>query len=151
MKELKVTKDLGVKYDYELLIDTNKYTGNFERQLCAFATGLVGDCGVGKRLIQKDRDEFGYEAIWEIVRSIPGDDCCRRPCKIIPGEKGDHHSMVIHLYPEDYTEEWAAEILGKLIANVHLYGKGRGVDILNVNLVRTTKHSEMVTGEWDVV
>ena len=151
MNELKVTKDLGVEYDYELLIDTNKYTGNFERPLCAFATGLVGDCGVGKRSIQSDRDEFGYDGICEIVRSIPGDDGCCRPCESTPGEKGDHHSMVIHISSENYTEEWAAEILGKLIANVHLYGKGRDIDILNVNLVRTTKHSEMVTGEWGVV
>lgn len=32
---------------WDLVIDTNQYAGNFERELCAWVTGVVGDCAVG--------------------------------------------------------------------------------------------------------
>lgn len=32
---------------YRLVVDTNRYAGNFERESIAFATGRVGECGVG--------------------------------------------------------------------------------------------------------
>src|SRR5215469_5557664 len=33
-----------------LIIDTDRYSGNFERDLCAFVTGRYGDCEVGKEV-----------------------------------------------------------------------------------------------------
>lgn len=32
------------------VIDTGSYAGNFERKMCAFITGQVGDCGVGREI-----------------------------------------------------------------------------------------------------
>ncbi|MCY8499753.1 hypothetical protein P8917_09350 [Bacillus atrophaeus] len=29
------------------IIDTNSYSGNFEREMCAYLTGHIGDCQVG--------------------------------------------------------------------------------------------------------
>jgi len=34
---------------YIFIVDTEKYAGDFERQLTAYCTGQVGDCGVGER------------------------------------------------------------------------------------------------------
>lgn len=31
-----------------VIIATDCYAGNFERELCAFITGAVGECGVGR-------------------------------------------------------------------------------------------------------
>lgn len=39
---------------YILLIHTDSYAGNFERQMCAYMTGITGDCGVG----EGEADEF---------------------------------------------------------------------------------------------
>ena len=30
------------------VVDTDTYAGNFEREMCAFMTGITGACGVGK-------------------------------------------------------------------------------------------------------
>lgn len=33
-----------------LLIDMNQYSGDFDRQMCAFVTGRTGGCGVGEEI-----------------------------------------------------------------------------------------------------
>lgn len=43
-----------------LIIDTDKYSGNFDRQLCAYITGQVGGCGVGEEeaeIAKKELDQ----------------------------------------------------------------------------------------------
>lgn len=34
---------------YIFVVDTDIYAGNFERQMTAYVTGCVGDCGVGEK------------------------------------------------------------------------------------------------------
>lgn len=41
---------------YYLIIDTNSYAGNFERNFCAFVTGEWGDSGVGAEVSKKYSD-----------------------------------------------------------------------------------------------
>ena len=33
---------------YTIIIDTDEYSGNFEREMCAYCTGQVGECEVGE-------------------------------------------------------------------------------------------------------
>ena len=40
-----------------IVIDTNQYAGNFERKLCAYLTGQVGDCRVGAEYTDLEEDE----------------------------------------------------------------------------------------------
>lgn len=35
-----------------IIIDTNLYAGNFEREMTAHITGVVGDCGKGKEYVE---------------------------------------------------------------------------------------------------
>lgn len=49
--------------DYFLfVIDTDAYAGNFEREMCAYMTGHVGDCAVGddkaKMYHEEETEEF---------------------------------------------------------------------------------------------
>lgn len=44
---------------FGFIVDTNEYSGNFEREMCAFMTGHIGDCGVG----EKEAEE--YKEIYE--------------------------------------------------------------------------------------
>jgi len=46
---------------YVLVIDTDQYAGNFERELCAYVTGYVGDCGVGAKYVNKFAKDVGIE------------------------------------------------------------------------------------------
>lgn len=34
--------------EYILIVDTEEYAGNFEREMCAYMTGKIGDCEVGR-------------------------------------------------------------------------------------------------------
>ena len=43
------------------VIDTDAYAGNFEREMVAYCTGEVGDCGVGKESAELYRNQLGLE------------------------------------------------------------------------------------------
>lgn len=70
--------------DY-FVIDTDSYAGNFERQLCAYATGQIGECGVGQKeaeIFKVEEDPDFFEDI--VVPGEPGDSeyPCWRPIKL---------------------------------------------------------------------
>lgn len=73
------------EFDYYILcIDTDQYSGNFEREMCAYATGRVGECGVGDKEARVYFEETGKtEGIEEIIEK-PDDHGCCRPCEIQP-------------------------------------------------------------------
>jgi len=67
------------------VIDTDKYSGNFERELCAYITGQTGDCGVGQKIkehvystIPKDK----IDTFENLIGVEPDEHGCYRPVKI---------------------------------------------------------------------
>lgn len=61
---------------WAVAIDTDAYAGNFERQMCAHITGLVGDCQVGEEFVSEC--PFGDD----VIAHIPDEKGCHRPCAI---------------------------------------------------------------------
>ena len=84
-----------------LVIDTDSYSGNFERELTAYLTGQLGECGVGKNmadLFEKDAKTSKPPADFcDLVINQSDDKGCYRPCTIWPTPgwyndgKGNHH------------------------------------------------------------
>lgn len=86
---------------YTFVIDTDKYSGNFCREMCAYITGVVGDCGVGddeqkKFFEEMELSEDDATPFQEVIEpknesespytkdliSMESDEYgCRRPCK----------------------------------------------------------------------
>jgi len=73
-----------VGMSFLLVIDTEQYSGNFERELCAFITGQIGDCGVGS-----DEGEKAELKVPELVKWFdnhielkPDEHGCYRPVSI---------------------------------------------------------------------
>lgn len=66
---------------YTFCIDTDTYAGNIERDLCAYCTGEVGECGVGEDYAKMFIDSFGplFEGI---IDSLPDDNGCHRPTSL---------------------------------------------------------------------
>lgn len=68
------------------VIDTSSYAGNFERDLCAYVTGVIGECEVGKEFSdlysQETREE--YSQFEDIIDMRPDDHGCHRPTSIYP-------------------------------------------------------------------
>lgn len=68
-----------------LIIETDSYAGNFERELCAYATGLIGECEVGDRQARDFSEEFGEEiakSFQKISVEFADDNGTRRPCSM---------------------------------------------------------------------
>ncbi len=93
------------------LIKTDSYAGNFERDMCAYITGMVGECGVGAEEAQLFYQEMGLvehlldegEYDWDgidvkynaedfenpfalAVESRADEHGCRRPTSLWPAE-----------------------------------------------------------------
>lgn len=88
---------------YIFVINTNKYAGNFERELCAYCTGIIGECEVGQEeakifLIETDcaKEDNPFE---DKVAQVPDDHGCTRPCSIFDCN-GKYNSVAIYFYDE---------------------------------------------------
>lgn len=76
---------------YVLVVDTEQYAGNFERQMCAYMTGCAGECGVGEKEAEMFIKKYGG-AEWndeesrfaEIIMQIADEHGCARPVNVWP-------------------------------------------------------------------
>jgi len=104
-----------------LCIDTNKYAGNFERELCAYATGAVGECGVGKEMAElflKDHPNLDPLS-GDYVSGETDDDGCFRPVTILKNynywraQRGECTTVGIFLDekpPDELLQVWVDRI-----------------------------------------
>lgn len=86
-------------FEYAIIIETNLYAGNFERELCAYVTGAVGECDVGSELSDvafKECDDIGEIA--DYTMCYPDDNGCYRPVSIynLEGDTG-YTTLIIFL------------------------------------------------------
>ena len=70
--------------EFYFVIDTDTYAGNFERSMCAYITGVIGECAVGKKFADIAHKELGNDVkIFDnIIDSEPDEHGCHRPVKI---------------------------------------------------------------------
>jgi hypothetical protein len=108
---------------YRLVVDTNQYAGNFERESIAFATGQVGECGVGMGEADEAHDALTDEQLawWEAhVIQHQDDRGVLRPAYIYP-TPGMFNNGVGGHFP--CTDEGRTEALAAYkVANESYYG-----------------------------
>ena len=68
---------------YVFIIDTDHYAGNFERQMCAYLTGRVGECGVGYECQEMFEQEC-QTSFHDDVTDQADEHGVRRPCTMYP-------------------------------------------------------------------
>jgi hypothetical protein len=76
---------------YLIIIDTDSYAGNFEREMCAYLTGQFADDHVGEDIAEemRDSDEIKHIEWWnEHISPIEDEKGSEfyRPCDIYPTE-----------------------------------------------------------------
>jgi hypothetical protein len=76
---------------YAVVIQTNSYAGNFEREMCAHITGCIGECEVGKEYV----DEEIQKKFEKIVIEEPDDNGCYRPVTLGCYIKGFKNTDVV--------------------------------------------------------
>ena len=71
---------------YLFVIDTEEYSGNFEREMTAYITGVTGECGVGEGAAELYREETGdnSENYAGLLEQRADERGCHRPCAIYP-------------------------------------------------------------------
>lgn len=70
---------------YIFVVDTDAYAGNFEREMTAFVTGVIGDCGRGQEeadLFAKAVSEEVQDSFQNLMAQVPDDHGCCRPTSI---------------------------------------------------------------------
>lgn len=85
---------------FGFVVDTEEYAGNFERDMCAWITGLYGDCERGREIANVARLQIPADVLkWgdDFVCQVADDHGCWRPCSIwtTPGWVNDgrgHHA-----------------------------------------------------------
>lgn len=91
---------------FALIVSTDSYTGNFEREFCAYVTGAYGECGVGEELAEEfNEEEPGDEDLTYKTANESDDSGCHRPVSIY--DDGDHYnSLIIFFDAEPEPSEW---------------------------------------------
>jgi len=97
------------------IIDTDQYAGNFEREMCAYCTGTIGQCEVGKEMATLFEEDFELEDgkyggednpfIDYVDNWVMGEDGCGRPTSIWRSSVGAEYNSVAIFFQEEPTEE----------------------------------------------
>lgn len=142
------------------VIDTKEYSGDFERELCATVTGIVGDCGVGGNLV-KPLDvlmeehpeivgipEIMYWIEQNVLQQADEETGCYRPCDVWPtpgrsNDGGGVHYDITEAEPARYhayesvaiffKEQPPQSVVNFMKARAKTFG--RGVHITNFRLL----------------
>lgn len=89
---------------FSLVIDTDSYAGNFERELCAYVTGEEGDCGVVCENFESIQEELDKWEIRDIIMKVSDDRGCARPCYIAQSPNFKYNSVEIFFEDEPTPE-----------------------------------------------
>jgi len=96
------------------IIDTDQYAGNFEREMCAYCTGTVGQCEVGEEMTILFGEDFNLVADnWDednpfmdyVDEWVMDDNGCGRPTSIWRSPSGDGCNSVAIFFQQEPTEE----------------------------------------------
>lgn len=108
-----------------LIIDTEQYSGNFEREMCAYITGQIGECGVGDNVAEKYSEKIKHLDWWEEHIVSERDDSeygCHRPASIWPTPGWFNNGTGGHFKDTPENEKEAIE---KAVEFMKEYGKGQ--------------------------
>lgn len=122
--------DSTSNFEYGLIVETNKYTGNFERELCAFATGYIGECEVGEKqaaLATKAFAEMGLDkyALDGYIGQMGDENGCRRPVSIWCAEGNSSYEDLIIFLEHPLTPK----LFEIVKARIELYAQESGWDL----------------------
>lgn len=94
-----------------VVLHTNNYAGNFEREMTAYITGQIGDCEVGQHaayIAEHELDEEHLAFFGDCIVHESDDHGCARPCSIWNAEGNSGYKDVAIFFenvpPQDILE-----------------------------------------------
>ena len=129
---------------YIVVVNTNMYAGNFERDLTAYCTGEVGECEVGDDKAELFREEVTSEqAMWfeDALLQVADDRGTQRPCSMWDSKGNSGYKDVAMFFHGKPTKEMLELIRDRAIefANEGYRGKMKISSVSLIERVVTTK------------
>lgn len=92
----------GPKTGFAFIVDTDSYAGNFEREMTAHITGVIGECEVGEEYVDEDYPFEGADNVMQVA----DDNGCSRPteCWVEP-RTGSYNAVAIFFYKKPTPEQ----------------------------------------------
>jgi hypothetical protein len=92
---------------YIFVIDTDSYSGNFEREMCAYITGQIGECGKGDKQASFAGTEIPelVTKFEEIIEQVADEHGCYRPTSIFQSPKYGNDGDGKHVVLTDENKE----------------------------------------------
>lgn len=124
---------------FSIVIDTDSYAGNFEREMCGYITSIIGDCEVGRETAKyatHDLDEDVLEWFEEHVRQVPDEHGCLRPVTIAKNfqlPKAPYYSVEIF-----FCELPKKEIVNIIKDRAKTFCNSREIKYLGTRLLQCT-------------
>jgi len=94
---------------WRFVVDTDTYSGNFERPMCAYMTGKIGDCEVGSAAAEVFHEEVSGDPFESrIIQNC--EDGCYRPVQTWPTPGWFNNGLGKHYREEEYHSQnrWPA-------------------------------------------
>ena len=118
---------MGMTAKFAVLIETNQYAGNFEREMCAHLTGHVGECEVGEEFVDETVQEF-FE---DVIGNEADDNGCYRPVALGCDIDGGTNQGVVIFFDEEPNQEHLDMIKERL----ETFTYTKGLEIKSVELI----------------
>lgn len=83
-----------IETSWVFIVDTDQYAGNFEREMTAYCTGVVGQCGVGEEAKELFMQDYSEDFSWEMCEKMEqraDDNGCLRPSSIWRSKNKDNY------------------------------------------------------------
>lgn len=104
-------------------IKTNKYAGNFEREMTAFCTGHIGDCEVGDKEQMQYLQEYSNEL--KGIENIPDEYGCNRPVVL---DKNSNNLIVV--FEDSYKIN--KDVVDFIKMRAENYGNSHNIEIIGL-------------------
>lgn len=126
---------MGRTAKFAIVIKTDSYAGNFEREMCAHLTGHIGDCEVGQKYVDKTISaEFD-----EIIGNEADDNGCYRPVTLGCYIKGFTNKDVV-IFLENKPTQKHFDIIKERSKTFNYEGeKIKGIELVQFNNIITRK------------
>lgn len=107
------------KSDYLFVIDTSQYAGNFERPMCAYLTGCIGECEVGREMAEIFHKDFPSQDLFENIAQVQDENGCSRPVTIWANPRWGNDGMGGHYLIKTVNQKDACAVYVKSVESIY--------------------------------
>jgi hypothetical protein len=125
-------------------VKTDSYAGNFEREMCAYMTGQLGECGVGDEFV-----DMNISNLFSNIKDLPDDHGCYRPVAL-DNSNSDNFIIFFESEPTDEQIKIMSERshnfseVRKNVGSLSEFYKDKNIKVLGFDLIMFDKDGILI-------